>query len=122
MDMSNLNKTLGEIAVTGVFQGAVLEAQTIVRYLRQEQVNEVSLLSLQAFLLFSQQKYTDAVALLAPWCASHSPDVPHSLFAMNLWCMGQQAQAEQCCRDVIEQAEDPGARKLAQDVLTQLGG
>ncbi|WP_445361835.1 tetratricopeptide repeat protein [Microbulbifer sp. EKSA005] len=118
-----LNKALAEIAISGLLEGMIDEAESIINMLEAESVSDISKLSLRSLLFIYSDNIKSAIDLLEPWCEEHSDqlDTPHSYLALALWRSGRVEEAEKLCRRLIESSADCASKKLAREICTQIG-
>ncbi|WP_413662003.1 hypothetical protein ACG1BZ_12035 [Microbulbifer sp. CNSA002] len=118
-----LNKALAEIAVSGLLEGMIGEAESIISMLEAESISDISKLSLRSLLFIYSDNIKSAIDLLEPWCKAHNDqlDIPHGYLALALWRFGKIDDAERLCHRLIESSADCASKKLANEICAQIG-
>lgn len=118
------NKLLAEIAIIGIFEGMQSHSKVIIDALEEQEINDITRLSLRTLELMSHDNYDAAENLLKPWCfdPKNSVDTPHAFLALALWRSGKVEEASQWCKQALSQCKDVTSQQLMNEIQKQIGG
>ncbi|WP_444917386.1 hypothetical protein [Microbulbifer sp. JMSA003] len=117
----DLNKALAEIAISGLAEGMIDEAESIISMLEAESISNVSKITLRALLLVYSDKPESAIEVLEPWCNQNMDqlDTPHAYLALALWRSGRiNASKELCCK-LMASSIDCTIKNMVKEVYSQ---